>query len=151
MNLPKLVIHTTKHELNPSPINPDWIQAGNPEARKRVLERSSDALACTILWECTAGKFEWLYDIDETIYILEGNVIVSDEHTQPRRLGPGDVIFFPSGSRANWHVENHVRKIAFCHRTLPKFTHLPISLLRKLKGWMRRPAAPGLMDTASAA
>jgi len=149
MTTPTIAIHSTKAMLAPSPINPDWIREGRPAARNRVLERSSDGLACTILWECTAGKFEWHYDIDETIYIVDGNVIVSDEKTAPRRLGPGDVVFFPNGSRAHWHVESHVRKVAFCQRTLPGIAQVVIATLRRLKAWLRGPSAPGLMDAGT--
>jgi len=150
MSAPRIAVHSTKVLLAPAPINPDWIREGRPEARNRILERSSDGLACSILWECTAGKFEWFYDIDETIYIVEGGVTVSDDHTPPRRLGPGDVVFFPNGSRAHWHVESYVRKVAFCHRTLPGVAQIVISMLRKLRAWVRGPAAPGLMDAGQA-
>jgi hypothetical protein len=149
MDRPQIRVCSTNTALAPAPINPDWIRDGKPVARNRVLQRSSDGLACTILWECTAGKFEWHYDIDETINILEGNVIVSDDKNPERRLGPGDVVFFPNGSRANWHVESYVRKIAFCQKTLPGFANFPIAVLRKLKGMLRGPAAPGLMDSGA--
>jgi uncharacterized protein len=151
MGTPQISVHSTNVMLAPNPIEPDWIREGKPEARSRVLERSSDGLACSIVWECTAGKFEWFYDIDETLYILEGGVTVSDERTPPRRLGPGDVVFFPKGSRAQWRVESYVRKVAFCHRTLPGITKVVMSMLRKLKARLRgRPAAPGLMDAGQA-
>jgi uncharacterized cupin superfamily protein len=148
MSRPKIAIHSSKAALGSSPINSAWILEGQPQARARVLQRSSDRLACTVLWECTAGKFEWHYSGDETIYILEGNIVVGDQHTPPRHLGPGDVVFFPNGSVAHWEVENYVRKIAFCHRTLPAFMQMPVALLRRLKGMLRGPAAPGLMDAA---
>ena len=148
MNRPEISIHSSKASLAPAPINPDWILEGNPQARNRVLNRSSDDLGCAILWECTAGKFEWHYDIDEMIYIIEGEITVGDIGTSPRRLGPGDVVFFPKGSVAQWHVESHVRKIAYCHKPLPGFAQFPIAILRALKVMFREPSAPGLMDAS---
>ena len=149
MSTPKIAIRSSRIVLAPNPIHPDWIRDGKPEARSRILERSSDGLACSIVWECTAGKFEWFYDFDETIYLLEGGVTVGDEHTPPRRLGPGDIVFFPKGSRAQWHVESYVRKLAFCHRTLPSIAQKLMSMLRRLKAGMRgTPVAPGLMGQA---
>jgi uncharacterized cupin superfamily protein len=146
MSNPTIAFHSTDKSLTSSPINPDWIREGTPKARNRILERSSDSLACTILWDCTAGKFDWFYGFDETVHILEGNVVLSDDHTPPRRLGPGDMVFFPKGSHAHWQVETYVRKLAFCHRTLPRFVQGPISFLRKLKAVLRGDDGPGLMD-----
>jgi hypothetical protein len=37
-----------------------------------------------------------------------------------RRLGPGDMAFFPAGSRSLWHVPVAVRKLAVCRHALPK-------------------------------
>jgi len=138
---------STEVSLGSSPINADWILEGNPIARNRVISRSSDSLACTIIWDCTAGKFNWVYDIDETVHILEGSVIVSDGESPPKRLVPGSIAFFPAGTKAHWHVENYVRKIAFCQRPLPPVLQTPISLLRQMKALLRgQPATGSLMD-----
>ena len=91
---------STEVSLGSSPINADWILEGNPIARNRVISRSSDSLACTIIWDCTAGKFNWVYDIDETVHILEGSVIVSDGEYR-RRSGwcPEASLSFPPERR----------------------------------------------------
>jgi hypothetical protein len=36
-----------------------------------------------------------------------------------RRLGPGDMAFFPAGSSSVWRVPAAVRKFAVCRRALP--------------------------------
>ena len=142
---------STQVVLRSAPINPDWIIEGNPVARNRVVSRSSDSLACTIIWDCTAGKFNWHYDIDETVHIVEGSVIVSDGVSPPQRLEPGSVAFFPAGTKAHWHVENYVRKVAFCQRTLPAMMERPINMLRQLKARMLGQASGGsLMDVEAA-
>src|SRR3982751_4361294 len=84
--------------LSPAPITPSWVREGAPQARNAILSGSSDGMASTILWECTAGKFEWFYEIDETIYFVEGSAIIGDAHNPPRRFGPGDVLFLPRGA-----------------------------------------------------
>jgi uncharacterized cupin superfamily protein len=116
------ILHSDKDiELRPSPINPAWILEGEPVARKAILSSSQDTIAFTVRWDCTAGKFSWIYDLDETVHILEGSVIVSSENTPPKRLEAGDVAFFPAGTKAQWHVETYVRKVAFCRFVvLPK-------------------------------
>jgi hypothetical protein len=40
------------------PIERSWIRAGNPQACNAVLSRSVDRRASTMIWDCTAGKFE---------------------------------------------------------------------------------------------
>ena len=148
--LKNTIIHSNKDvQLKPSPINPDWILEGEPVARNAVLSRSDDTTACTIFWDCTAGKFNWHYSFDETVHILEGSVIVSSENSPPKRLEAGDVAFFPVGTTAHWHVETYVRKVAFCRRVLPRQALPVIKALRWARGLMRRPTpagAPSLME-----
>lgn len=122
--------------LNPSPIYPDWVLEGKPVARNQVLSRSADGTATTFLWDCTAGRFNWHYDVDETVYIIEGGVVVKDG-SGTRILSVGDTIFFPAGARAEWYVENYVRKIAFCRTPLPRMLVLAkrgFRLLKRLMG-----------------
>jgi uncharacterized cupin superfamily protein len=122
--------------LNPSPIYPDWVLEGKPIARNQVLSRSADGTATTFLWDCTAGRFNWHYDVDETLYVIEGGVVVKDD-AGTRILGVGDTIFFPAGANAEWHVENYVRKIAFCRTPLPRMLVLAkrgFRLVKRLMG-----------------
>jgi uncharacterized cupin superfamily protein len=123
--------------LDPSPINPDWVLEGKPVARNRVLSRSADGTATTFLWDCTAGRFNWFYDVDETLYVIEGGFVVKDAAGVTRCFSVGDTIFFPAGSRAEWHVENYVRKIAFCRVPLPRllvFAKRGFRFLKRLSG-----------------
>ena len=124
-------------ELRPAPINPDWIIDGQPTARNAVLSTSRDGCASTILWECTAGRFEWHYDIDETIHILDGSVVLQSARMPATRVNAGDVVFFKRGTRARWHVEGYVRKLAFCRRTEPAI----VGLCRKVGRRLRAPFA----------
>jgi len=62
-------------------------------------------VASTIVWECSEGKFNWYYDFDETILVLEGSIVLENDTMGPTRYGPGDVIFFRDGAHAKWHVE----------------------------------------------
>ena len=107
-------------DLSPSPIYPSWILEGSPVARNRLISTSADGTASTLIWDCTAGRFNWFYDVDETIYVIKGGVVVKDVAGVSRRLSAGDTIFFPAGARAEWHVEDYIRKIAFCREPLPR-------------------------------
>jgi uncharacterized cupin superfamily protein len=133
--------------LNPSPIRPDWILEGNPIARNRLLSSSGDGSASTLIWDCTAGKFNWFYGIDETVYVIEGSVIVKDPSGLTRRVLAGETIFFPAGSRAEWTVEKYIRKIAFCRSPLPR----PLVLAKKAFRFLKRiTKARGSMEDAPA-
>jgi uncharacterized cupin superfamily protein len=152
MNTPNFSTYSTDVVLRDSPINPDWILKGTPRARNRMLARSSDGLACSIVWDCTAGEFNWYYDFDETCHFIEGSVTLNDGINPPKTLKAGDVVFFPAGSHAHWTIDSYVRKVAFCQRTLPKIAHGPIAMLRALKARMRGTTPGGsLMDSGAEA
>lgn len=119
--------------LKPGPIEPSWIIEGNPVAQSTVLSNSADGMATTVIWECSEGKFHWYYDIDETILILEGSIVLESDTMPPTRYGPGDVILFRNGAHAKWHVEGHVRKIAFCRKTQPVLLSFALRAFSKIK------------------
>ena len=132
-------------DLTPRPIEPSWIIEGKPDATWCVLSKSADGLASTMVWHCTAGKFNWYYDFDETILILEGGIVLESDTMPPTRYGPGDVIFFKDGAHARWHIESHVKKLAFCRKTQPVWLGFALRVVLKLKKIMMpagaRPAA----------
>jgi uncharacterized protein len=131
-----LALVETSHcnvDLKPSPIEPSWILEGNPEARSHVLSTSACGTTTTLIWSCTDGKFNWYYDVDETIMILEGSIVLESEGMPPRRYGVGDVILFRDGAHAKWHVEGYVKKIAFFRQTLPFGLGYAVRAINKLK------------------
>ncbi len=129
------LIETAKTTVNltPSPIEPSWIIEGQPEATSCILSRSADGLASTLVWHCTAGRFNWYYDFDETILILEGSIVIESDTMRATRYGPGDVIFFRDGAHARWYVESHVRKLAFCRKTQPVWLGFAARVIGKIK------------------
>ncbi len=122
---PNIAFTKTDIALKSAPIRPEWILDGDPQARNGVLALSEDRMATTLVWECTAGRFRWVYDVDETIHILEGGVEVTQGDGVPQRLSPGDVVFFPAGSSAVWRIDSYVRKLAFFRQPVPR----PLSLM----------------------
>jgi hypothetical protein len=106
--------------LTAAPINRDWIEGGDPRASLAILAFSDDRATSTILWECTAGKFTWRYAIDETIYFLDGEVMISIGGKPAKRYGAGDSIHFSRGAVATWEVQTFIRKVAFCRSVMPR-------------------------------
>jgi uncharacterized cupin superfamily protein len=145
----------SKAELMPSPIRPNWVLEGNPVACNQLLSVSADGNARSYIWDCTAGRFNWFYKADETIYVIEGGVVLTDGTGTARRLCAGDTIFFPAGAHAEWHVENYIRKFALVRTPLPKPLVLAGHGYRFVKrlirggGWTRDAEALGTSKAAS--
>jgi uncharacterized cupin superfamily protein len=125
-------------DLKPSPIEPSWIIEGNPEARSSLLSTSECKTAWTLIWSCTEGRFNWHYDFDETIMILEGSIVLESDGMPPKRYGVGDVVFFRSGASVKWHVEGYVKKVAFCRLTNAPVLGYAIRAINKFKSVIRR-------------
>ncbi len=134
----EIVFATEDGPLREAAIRPEWILEGKPLARNRVLSQSADRTAMTLVWDCTAGRFRWSYDEDETIRILEGGVTLTLPDGQVRTVGPGDVVFFPKGTQAEWTVDEYVRKLAFFRTPAPAPLALAGRAWRKLGGLLRR-------------
>ena len=130
--MPTIAAFDTRQELQDSPIREHWITSGRPVARNRVLFRSTDKSSWTMLWDCSAGEFDWHYSFDETIHFLEGAVTITLEGGNPQSFGPGDVIFFPAGVVAHWKVDRYIRKLAVCQNPLPEAVNLPLKLARRI-------------------
>ena len=124
--------------LSPSPICPSWILEGNPIARNKLVSVSADGAAKSYIWDCTAGRFNWFYGADETIYVIEGGVVVKDTASGvTRRLGAGDTFLFPTGARTEWYVETYIRKFAIIRAPLPRplvFAKRGYHFLKRLTG-----------------
>jgi len=150
MPLPLIETGDCNVDLRLSPIEPSWIIEGNPEARSHRLSASADGAATTLIWSCTEGKFNWYYDVDETIMILEGSIVLESDGMPPKRYVAGDWIFFRDGAHAKWHVEGYVKKVAFCRVTNPIGLSFAIRAVNKLKhlllklpgGQLPSPAGP---------
>ena len=118
-------------QWQPSPIEPSWILAGQPQARSAPHSGSADGGSSTNTWDCTAGAFRWTFFWDETVLILEGSVRVTSPGGQTSVLKTGDVAHFPAGTTWRWEVDEYVRKLAFHHRPAPR--SLLVRIVRKLR------------------
>jgi hypothetical protein len=120
MSLPVIFAVPADVELNPDPIRSDWVLEGTPQVRSKRVAESADGTSSTMVWSCTPGRFEWHYLVDEMLYILEGEVFVTDENGAVRRLGAGDMAFFPAGAISVWQVTRDLRKVAVCSHRMPR-------------------------------
>jgi uncharacterized cupin superfamily protein len=105
-------------ELTPMAVHAPDLREGNPQMRSAALNESPDRGMATGLWDCTAGRFRWVFQCDEVVHILEGEVIVT-VGDQVHHLRAGDVAFFPIGTDSDWKVNNYVKKIYFHRHPTP--------------------------------
>ena len=125
-------------DLESEPIPADWILSGTPVASSKKVAKSDDFTSYVMVWDCTPGSFTWHYNKDETLVVVSGEVFITDEKGQERRLGPGDFAFFPGGSSATWRVTSQLRKVAVLRETMPR----PLGFaVRAWKGVLRRDRA----------
>ncbi|MDX3926660.1 MAG: cupin domain-containing protein [Shinella sp.] len=127
-------------DMEPSPIEPSWVIAGDPQARIALHSRAHDDAATTAVWDCSAGTFRWYFGWDETVIILEGEVHVTAEDGSERILRAGDIGYFAGKTWATWHIDNYVRKIAFCRKSFPA----PVTFAYRLRDLLRGPQRGGL-------
>lgn len=127
------VLRHDDYGLTASPIPQAWILEGSPAARKKLLTSSTDRLAFSFMWDCTAGRFHWFYEEDEVIHVLEGSVLIEDEAGVRRQLQTGDTFLLPAGSRYHWTVPHYIRKIAFIYSPLTPEMRIIRKVLRRLR------------------
>lgn len=61
-------------------------------------------------WGTGIARFPWTYDVEETCYLLEGEVVVTPEGGAPVTLRAGDWVTFPAGMSCTWDVRRPLRK-----------------------------------------
>ena len=116
-------------EMAPAPIPSHWIVEGTPQAHAKRLSTSADGTAAIIAWSCTPGRFHWHYNSDEIAHVISGEVVLIDQNGVSRRVGAGDMMYFPAGSSIHWHVTQEIRKIAICRQ------HMPLPFGFALRAW----------------
>ena len=138
-----VIAAATAADLELSPISPDWILSGTPEARNKLLAKSYDGTSSIMVWECTAGCFNWHYGEDETVVVIAGEVFITIESGEERRVGQGDMVFFPAGTSCTWRVADRVKKVAILRKDLP----LPLGL--GVRAWHKLLRIAGLRGRSS--
>jgi uncharacterized cupin superfamily protein len=133
-----VIVNVTSAELSLGEM--PHVVAGAPKSGTKILATSYDRNSIVWVWECSPGTFNWHYSEDETVYIISGEVFISTDSGEERRLGPGDMAVFPGGVSCKWRVTAHVRKLAITRKDLPLpvgFTVLACHKLAQVMGLRR--------------
>jgi uncharacterized cupin superfamily protein len=115
-----LKVARSDSQLLDQPINPDWILAGTPQARLAEWGESADGTTSHWTWDCTAGRFRWYYDVDESIVIIAGSVSIQVDGEDAVVLAVGDAAYFVAGNWCTWQVDDYVRKQAVVRVPVPR-------------------------------
>ncbi len=135
---------TAETSLASKPIDPVWLLDGErpsgeaPLTEAATLAANDDATVAVYLWQTTRARYRWEHASDEVVTVVDGEAFLSDHDVGSggieRRLGPGDVAFFPAGSRSTWRVPVRLRKVSTLIRPLPRAA---ASLFRWMRGVKR--------------
>jgi hypothetical protein len=61
-------------------------------------------------WSKETSTFDWEYDVEETCFLLEGDVRITTDEGQVVELGKGDLVTFPRGLKCVWEIRQPVYK-----------------------------------------
>jgi uncharacterized protein len=88
------------------------ILEGTPDARGLFTAESADQGACAGFWSVDVGRYHFVFDYDEFVYMIEGEVTVTDvtPGSPSITLGPGDTAHFPQGVTTIWQVTRKMTK-----------------------------------------
>ena len=85
------------------------IREGSAEASCLFTAQSADRKAAAGFWSCDVGTYEFVFDYDEFVYVIEGEMIV-EQDGESQRLAEGDTAHFPQGVTTTWRVLRKVTK-----------------------------------------
>jgi uncharacterized cupin superfamily protein len=114
------------------PFSSNMVIEGQPGSRSKTLSMSEDRISDVVLWECTAGLFNWHFVRDEVIFVLSGEAFIIEDDGRERRMGSGDVAFFPAGTACNFRVDDHFRKVAVLRETMTRPQGYALKAWKKL-------------------
>ncbi len=91
---------------------PEEILEGTPNARCLFTAENEERGATAGFWSCEPGRYEFYFGYDEFVYIVEGEVTVTDCRPggPTRTLAPGDTAHFPTGCTTIWQITSKLTK-----------------------------------------
>ena len=98
---------------------------------------SPDGTTSHWTWDCTAGRFRWYYEVDESIVIVAGSVSIQVDDEPPVLLAVGDAAYFPAGHWVTWQVDEYVRKQAVVRVPVPRTMRYAVNGIGRRKHRLR--------------
>ena len=104
-------------ELEPSPLDPSQVVAGDPQVAERVMWSSPDGRRHRGVWEHGVGASTDV-EVDEVFVVVSGRATIEVEGGPTIEVGPGAVGVLEAGARTTWRVHETLRKVF--HVELPE-------------------------------
>ena len=101
--------HPVLGELQPTPLDPGQIVAGQPRTAELTFAASEDGVESAGLWSCTRGVFTDV-EVEESFLVIAGRATVRYDDGREFELVPGSVHSFAAGERTTWIVEETILK-----------------------------------------
>ena len=87
------------------------ILEGTPRAGGLFTAATADNKVTAGFWSCDVGRYQFHFGYDEFVYVIRGEVAVTDLGTQETTvLGPGDTAHFPQGVTTIWEIRRPLLK-----------------------------------------
>ncbi|MEU1303680.1 cupin domain-containing protein [Streptomyces shenzhenensis] len=78
-----------------------------------IREQASDAGRTLVvaLWRSSPQTFEYVFEDDETLHLIEGKVQVTYDDGESVTIEPGDIVSFRKGAATTWTVLENSKKL----------------------------------------
>lgn len=96
--------------LEPLPLAPETILAGEPETSIAVLDASPDGRVERGVWQITPGTVTDV-EADELFVVVSGRATIEIAGGPTLEVGPGSVGVLRAGDRTIWRVHETLRKV----------------------------------------
>jgi uncharacterized cupin superfamily protein len=108
----RVITAPANSELNLDPLPEREVVEGSGNAETFIVAEADDETCRSGLWTCPVGTYRFFFPYEEHTYIIEGKVeVIDDLHGRVTHvLGPGDMAYFPVGSKTVWKVVEPLKK-----------------------------------------
>ncbi|PBC81801.1 hypothetical protein SAMN05216511_5534 [Streptomyces sp. KS_16] len=96
-------------DLEPDPLDPSQIVAGEPVVTGKVLWESPDGRQLRGIWQITPGVVTDT-EANELFVVVSGRATIEVEGGSVLEVGPGDACVLREGDRTRWTVHETLRK-----------------------------------------
>jgi uncharacterized cupin superfamily protein len=104
---PVAVVAAAEAALEPEPLDPEQVIAGDPRTSSYVLAEAADGTE-TGVWRCTPGTFRDV-EADEVFVVIEGRATIAWDGGEVE-VRPGDVCTLAAGTETVWTVHEALLK-----------------------------------------
>jgi uncharacterized protein len=115
-------INTNTIELPPAEI-PQKIIEGSPTAGMQPLWESEDGTQLAAVWSNTVGRWEIEWPWEEVMYLIEGQLELTDHLGNSHMMNPGDFYHARKGTKHMWNTIKPIKKLMIIMHDAPIADH----------------------------